>query len=180
MNLPILRENSQVRISRRKRAAFLRALAISGKVAQSARAAGYADSTYLQKLRLSDEEFAQQWDLALESAADDLEDEVIRRAKEGVLEPHYHKGLVVGFTKKYSDQLAMFMLKALRPDKYRETVNVDATLKGKLGIAIIPMTVKDAEAWVAESVRVHNEQVAPIDITADSVELGPPTEIVRK
>lgn len=180
MNLPILREKTQVKISRRKRHAFLRALALTGKVNHSAQAAGYADSTYLRKLRQTDEEFSTQWDLALDAAADDLEDEVIRRAKEGVLEPHYHKGAVVGFTKKYSDQLAMFMLKALRPDKYRETVTVDATLKGKLGIAIIPMTLKDAEAWAGESLRIHAEQVAPIDITPDSVEIGPPTEIVRK
>jgi len=180
--LPILRENSQVKISRRKRNAFLRALSISGKVAESSRSAGYTDSTYLQKLRATDEEFAKQWDLALESAADSLEDEAVRRATEGVLEPHYHKGEVVGYTKKYSDQLLIFLLKALRPDKFRETVNVDATLKGKLGIAVIPMTVKDAEAWASEAARVHNEQVAPapIDITPDSVEVGPPTEIVRK
>lgn len=182
MNLPILRGNTQVKISRRKRNAFLRALAITGKVAESARSAGYADSTYLQKLRQTDEEFADQWNLAVDAAADILEDEALRRAKEGVMEPHWHKGEVVGYTRKYSDQLIMFLLKSLRPDKFRETLNVNTTLKGKLGVAVIPMTVKDAEQWEAEALRIHTEQVPPsmVDLTAEIVEIENPTELTRK
>ena len=47
-------------------------------------------------------------------------DEADRRAKDGVLKPVFYKGEIVGSIPQYSDNLLMFRLKALRPDKYRE------------------------------------------------------------
>ena len=41
------------------------------------------------------------------------------------MEPEYYKGEVVGHTRKYSDALLMFLLKANRPDKYRDNIKVD-------------------------------------------------------
>ena len=48
------------------------------------------------------------------------EAEVKRRAYEGVEEPVYQKGQLVGFIRKYSDLLAIFHLKGARPEKYRD------------------------------------------------------------
>jgi hypothetical protein len=53
-----------------------------------------------------------------------LEDEALRRAVEGVEEPVYQGGKQVGVIRKYSDALLMFLLKAARPEKYRENYSI--------------------------------------------------------
>lgn len=59
---------------------------------------------------------AQEADLDRAVAA--LESEAVRRALSGVAVPVFHQGRECGSTVKHSDQLLMFMLKALRPDRY--------------------------------------------------------------
>ncbi len=71
--------------------------------------------------RKEDQEFANEWDAAEALGTDLLEDEARRRAAQGVDEPVFWKGEVKGFVRKYSDVLLIFMLKARRPEKYRET-----------------------------------------------------------
>lgn len=73
-------------------------------------------------------EFNQRWEDALESAADRMEEEAARRAQDGVLKDVYHQGEVVGQERIYSDSLIMFMLKGMRPHKFRENVNVTGGL----------------------------------------------------
>jgi len=50
-----------------------------------------------------------------------LEDEVRRGPYEGVEEPVLHKGEKVEVGKKYSDVLLIFLLKGIRPQKFRES-----------------------------------------------------------
>ena len=49
---------------------------------------------------------------------DELQGEAVRRAKEGWLEPVFHQGIQVGTRRRYSDRLLMFLLQALRPEKF--------------------------------------------------------------
>lgn len=56
------------------------------------------------------------------------EKEVSRRAFRGVIRDIYYQGVKVGEEKVYSDTLAMFRLKALAPEKYRE--RYDQTVHG--------------------------------------------------
>jgi hypothetical protein len=56
-------------------------------------------------------------DEALDEGTDVLEDEVMRRARDGVDEPRFYEGEVCGYVRKYSDTLAIFLLKARRPEK---------------------------------------------------------------
>ena len=49
----------------------------------------------------------------------------MRRALEGGEEPVFYQGKIVGSVRKYSDTLLMFMLKARRPERYRDRVGVD-------------------------------------------------------
>jgi hypothetical protein len=51
-----------------------------------------------------------------------LEDEAVRRAYEGVERPVFQGGKQVGVVREYSDTLLIFLLKALRPEKYRGVV----------------------------------------------------------
>lgn len=76
--------------------------------------------------RADDATFAAEWDAALDQAADTMEREAFRRAVEGVDEPVYGslgQGMgsgEVGQIRKYSDTLLIFLLKAARPEKFRE------------------------------------------------------------
>ena len=100
---------------------FLTHLRDSGNVRASCKA-GRVSATVVYEHRKADREFAAQWDEALDQACDSLVEEAHRRAEEGVKEPVYYKGKVVGHIQKYSDTLLMFLLKAHRPAVYRETV----------------------------------------------------------
>ncbi len=74
-------------------------------------------------------EYREAFELAKLQAADVLEDEAHRRAVEGVEEPvGWYKGEPGGYVRRYSDVLLMFQLKALRPEKYRERVEMRGTL----------------------------------------------------
>lgn len=64
---------------------------------------------------------------ARDSLADKLEGEAIRRAFKGVRTPVYQGGLLAGYIQVYSDQLLTLMLKAMRPEKYRERSEVSVT-----------------------------------------------------
>lgn len=82
--------------------AFLAALENTGSVTAACKAAGITSPTAYRN-KCSDPVFAKQWEEALEKSADELEDEARRRAKAG------------------SDILLMFLLKGLRPQRWRES-----------------------------------------------------------
>lgn len=101
------------------KAALLQALAISGSVGHSCKVANISRSAANAHKR-KDAEFSDAWEDALEDATDSLEAEVMRRARDGVDEPVFYLGQQVATVKKFSDNLAMFMLKARRPELYRD------------------------------------------------------------
>lgn len=127
--------------------AFLSALSESGNIRLSCDAAGINRWTAYD-LRSSDAEFADEWQHALDDAADLLEVEARRRAEHGVSRLKFHQGkavlvpalddngLVITDDKgepkwrpyvehEYSDALLMFLLKGARPEKYRENMKVE-------------------------------------------------------
>ena len=110
--------HAAARRPRRKRA-FLHVLADTVNVARACRKAGIPRRT-VYHWRDADPDFAREWDDALEDGIDLLEAELHRRAFEGVEKPVWHKGEQVGTTRCYSDALAMFLLKAHRPERYRD------------------------------------------------------------
>ena len=103
------------------RPAFLEALARSGNISYSAKLTDIHRNTAMHA-RKSEPEFKAQMESALEEAADTLELEAWRRAHDGI-----EKVITVAgkreVVKQYSDTLLIFLLKAIRPDKYRERVN---------------------------------------------------------
>lgn len=145
------------RVPARKKKIFLSTLRKNGKVNDATFAAGYSDSSFLYKCRKSDPEFAKAWDEAKEEAMDLLEDEAFRRAHDGVEDPQFYKGEVAGYKTKYSDSLIMFLLRAGRPEKFRENIKIDGELRGKLGIAVLPMTALDDNSWEQKAIGIHEE-----------------------
>ena len=107
--------------------AFLTALSETGSVRKATAAAGIAYNTpYTHSKKHPD--FDTLWQTALDVAADKLEEEARRRAVEGVEEPVYQGGQLVGHKTVYSDTLLAMLLKAAKPDKYkdRSSVQLDA------------------------------------------------------
>ncbi len=96
-----------------RKATFLLFLAEGNTVTSAARAIGVSRQAAYQ-YRDVDAGFKQAWDNAIEEGLDTLEDEAIRRAK------------------KSSDLLLIFMLKAKRPEIYRETIEVNVNWRAEL------------------------------------------------
>lgn len=117
--------------------AFLANLAESGVARTAAEAAG-VDNRTPHRLRERDPEFAAAWEAALDQAADLLEREAIRRARDGWDEPVFGSrggtgGVgTVGVIRKYSDTLLIFLLKGARPEKYRE--RFDQKVSGSIDV----------------------------------------------
>lgn len=101
------------------RALFIGTLADSGNVSRAAQAIGINRRT-AYRWRRGDAEFRAEWDQAIETAVDALEEEARRRAIEGIEETQYYRGEVSGIVRKYSDALLILLLKAHRPDKFRD------------------------------------------------------------
>lgn len=93
-----------------KQRLFLAALEPSGgNVTASAKAAGVTRQNAYQ-WRETSPEFALEWDNCIEAGTENLEQVAYKRATE------------------VSDTLAIFLLKARRPDKYRENIKLDAEM----------------------------------------------------
>ena len=124
-------------------------LAETGNVTKSCAAARITRAgAYLS--RKKDEAFAKVWEEAEEDAIQLLEFEARRRAYEGVDKPVFHAGEKCGLIRQYSDPLMMFLLKAHRPDRYRDRVSldhggsVDTSGTQRIELVIVP-TEKAAE-----------------------------------
>lgn len=81
----------------------------------------------LQRWREDDPHFVAREKLARDALADALEAEAIRRAFKGVRTPVYQGGLLAGYITQYSDMLLSLMLKALRPERYREKAEINVS-----------------------------------------------------
>lgn len=119
-----------------KMAEFLEALEKTASVTKSCELSAIARRS-VYEWRDDDEEFRAKWDAALELGTDALEDEAIRRAMHGTDKPVYQGGELVGHIREYSDTLTIFMLKARRPDKFKERTAHELT--GKDGAPLVPI-----------------------------------------
>ncbi len=79
------------------------------------------------KFRNENAGFMAEWDAALAVGVGTLEDEAIRRARDGVEEPIYSKGEYVGTTRRYSDTLLIFLLKSHKPSIYNTPQRLEGT-----------------------------------------------------
>lgn len=125
----------------REIAAFFDHLSRSGNITRSAAAAGL-DPGKIRRWRKVDDptygiiaaDFAAAFDEAYDLANDYLEDCATHRGTAGVLKDIYYQGDVVGQEVVYSDGLLQFMLRARRPDKFKNAVAVDAQVKGSVTV----------------------------------------------
>lgn len=137
------------------------AYAETGIVGAALEASG-ADRASHYKWLKDDPYYKQAMEHAADQAADALEKEVRRRAREGVRKFVTYQGKVVmvlrDMTKPegpdnpkvplvehyYSDVLALATLKANRPDKWRERQSIDLTSGGQPLYKVLPVEVEAA------------------------------------
>lgn len=100
---------------------FLRDFAVCGVVLRAAKSAKVGRRTVYEWLE-RDAVFKGLYDEAYQDANDAMEEEARRRGEDGVPEPVYQGGKLVGHIQKYSDTLLITMLKARRPDVFRERI----------------------------------------------------------
>jgi hypothetical protein len=110
--------------------ALLAAIAATGNITLSCNRLSI-NRQQVYALRTENEEFRKKMDEAMELGIQGWEDEAARRAFEGFERPIYQQGLHVGSERQYSDTLAVLMLKAARPERYREDkTRIEHTLGG--------------------------------------------------
>lgn len=118
-------ESSDEALDARKRV-WLAAFEEAGTVTKGCKDSGIPRST-VYVWRQHDEAFALAWADIEEATTEAMEREAYRRAVEGVSEPLVSAGKLVTNTQKFSDTLLIFMLKARRPEKYRDNVKIEHT-----------------------------------------------------
>ena len=116
--------------------AFFAALALTGNVSAACDAADITRAT-AYKRRKGSAGFRERWEEAREEAADLLEAEAVRRAVEGVERPVFYQGKQCGVIPEYSDTLLIFLLKAARPEKYRDNYRPGRTQDPSVAKVII-------------------------------------------
>ncbi|MBJ6122859.1 helix-turn-helix domain-containing protein [Sphingomonas mollis] len=119
--VPVRRQRRPDGWTREKQRAFIEALADTGSVTQAAREVHMSPrSAYMLRRDRDGAGFAAAWNAALDQSMQVLLDSVTRRAIEGVDEKVYDRtGNVIGTRTRYSDRLAMFLLRAHMPDRFR-------------------------------------------------------------
>jgi len=110
-------------IDDRRPRAFLAGFVAGMGIGNAARLSGVDRSCHYDWMK-KDIRYRERFQRARMILADDAEQEVYRRAFRGVDTPIVHRGKITGWYKSYSDALAMFMLKALRPNVYRDNAEI--------------------------------------------------------
>lgn len=134
-------------VGRRKR--FIEILAQTANVTESAKQAGL-DRSAMYRLREKSESFRAAWDEAMNQALDDLEATLLERAAHGVEKPVFYGGKACGTVRQYSDTLAMFLLRAKRPETYGKAA----------GPGEMPDVVADDPARAQETVHDRLSRIA--------------------
>jgi len=156
------------RLTKARQNLFLEALAESGIVNVAVTRAG-TSRTRVYELRKVDAAFAAAWDAAEETAADRLEEEALRRAVDGVPEPLVSGGKLVRdddgnpiCVQRYSDQMLGLLLRARRPEKFRDQRLVHAGDPAQpIELKVREMTLEQRRARLAELMGTAGPVLAP-------------------
>lgn len=123
---------------------FLERLRESANVTLAARAVGRARSA-VYEARERCGVFAAAWDDAMETGIDLVEAAAFKSAVYGDLEPVTNKEGICGWVVKYSDAMRALILKARRPQVYREKVEHSGTVQ-HITLGDLKKRLEEAEA----------------------------------
>jgi|GEM_PF-1247603 len=155
-------------INHRQRA-FLVGYVQSLGIRSAARLSGVSRQSHYEWLR-DDPLYREHFEHAKRMLADSAEEEVCRRAYRGYDTPVIYRGRITGYYKSYSDALAMFMLKGLKPAVYRD--NAPLPIGGPTHINI---TVKRPEDKTPlATAEKDGVKLISIPLPGDGEESAPP------
>jgi hypothetical protein len=101
--------------------AFIEALADTGSVVAASKAVNMStEGAYNLRRQPGAESFRAAWQAALQIGVARVEDVVMDRALNGVEEPLYSYGKLVGTRRRYNDRLLMFILRNRAPERFAE------------------------------------------------------------
>lgn len=152
----------RTRMTNRVRETFIDALRETCNVSEAARVAKISRNTAYEH-RKADPVFAEAWDEAEQEAADKLEREAWRRGVEGVDKPIVYQGAITDTHKEYSDRMLELLLKAHRPEKFKDRVAQELTGKDGGPIEVV-------ETPASEQFKAFMKKIAPV--VADDVKSG--------
>lgn len=129
-----------------RQVALIQTLAACGCIREACAKVGVSpEAVYRLRRRPDAQSFRVAMDLALDGAADAVEDAMYGRAIHGVEVPHYYKGELIGTHRRYDERLAMFILRYRKPHRYGRQLDKAASPhpeRSALGMA-------DMLTWVA-------------------------------
>jgi hypothetical protein len=100
---------------------FIEALADTGSVDAACKAVNMSTvGAYHLRRQSGGEAFRAAWERALQLGVQRVEDVVMDRALNGVEEPLYSYGKLIGTRRKYNDRLLMFILRNRAPDRFAD------------------------------------------------------------
>ena len=144
-----------VSLSRARKRMFLEAIAEYGNIHAASRVTGIPRSIHYDLMK-RDPEYAKAFHEATDVAIEAMEAEARRRAVEGITKDVYQGGRRVGEVREYSDTLLMFLLKAVRPDRYRERVDLTVDIRREAE-RIAAAAGLETDAVIAEAERLIAE-----------------------
>ncbi len=104
-----------------RQTAFIEALADTGSVEAACKAVDMSTvGAYHLRRQPGAEEFRAAWQAALQFGVARIEDVVMDRALNGVEEPLYSYGKLIGTRRRYNDRLLMFILRNRAPERFAE------------------------------------------------------------
>jgi len=151
---------------------FIAALADTGSVEAACKAVDMAQrGVYALRRQPGAEGFRAAWEAALQLGVQRIEDVVMDRALNGVEEPLYSYGKLVGTRRRYNDRLLMFILRNRAPERFA----AGGGPKGlnAVGKAELERLKKEWRAeWESEQRQVSAEEVrANIDRKVEAIRL---------
>ncbi len=121
-------------VSQLKKKTFLQAFAVQGTVLHAAQTA-QIDRRTVQRWLKEDPEFRAGFKDAREDATDMLEHAGVIRAVLGVSKTVYYKGRPIGTEREFSDTMTIVLLKAHRPEKFRERYELTGAGGGAIEVS---------------------------------------------
>jgi hypothetical protein len=112
---------------------FIEALADTGSVEAACRAVDMTTvGAYQLRRQPGADSFRAAWEVALQHGVRRVEDVVMDRALNGVEEPLYSYGKLIGTRRRYNDRLLMFILRNRAPERFAEGAPKALNAVGKM------------------------------------------------
>lgn len=152
---------------------FLRSIENQGRITVAAEAVGVSAECAREYIRSDREGFAERFNEAMQVFRDKIEEEIHRRAMEGVDEPIIggkDRDEVVAHVRRYSDRLLEFYAKRHIPE-YRERGQLDVNVSG--GVMVVPARPATPSDWATQYESL--ERPTDVEVLPPASDPVPPT-----